>query len=210
MKRFPSGRTVWFAGLNPFQVASLASTLVSLSRDCNRDGRVLETVPIDHEALNRWISRVPELKLNGCKPSSDTLAKRLGEFWLPDESILYIGQTSRRSLETRTKQYYKHVLGKPSPHRGGHWIKTLTILNEIFIHYAESSDPKETESRLIKAFISQVSSSSRRRLRDAERPFPFANLEFPSGIRKDHGISHQTKAKSPTLKARNGFPHAES
>lgn len=196
----PAGVVLWSQLPVPNRNAGVY--IVSLSRDCNRNERVLETAPIDHKAVSRWISRVPKMELDGRKPSPDTLAKRLGEFWLPDESILYIGKSGsrktskKRSLEKRTKEYHKHVLGDPKPHRGGHWIKTLSILSETFVHYAESSYPKETESRLIKAFIPRVSSSSRKRLGDAERPFPFANLEFPKGTRKRHGISRQAIRKS--------------
>ena len=111
----------------------------------------------------------------------------LSEFWLSDESTLYIGKTS--SLRNRVRGYYKTPLGDRRPHAGGHWIKTLSLLSETFVYYAESPDPEHAESRLIQAFVTRVSSSTKHRLRDAEHPFPFANLEFPRGNRKDHGIA---------------------
>lgn len=162
--------------------------IVSLSPKYDQNSHVLETAPIDRNAVRQWISRVPKLELDGRpRPSPDALTKRLSEFWLSDESTLYIGKAS--SLRNRVQGYYKTPLGERRPHAGGHWIKTLSILSETFVYYAESPEPEEAESQLIQAFINRVSSSAKLRLRDAEHPFPFANLEFPRGNRKDHGIA---------------------
>lgn len=162
--------------------------ILSLSPDSDRNSRVLETAPIDCDAVSQWISRVPMLELDGRpRPSPDALTRRLSEFWLSDESTLYIGKAS--SLRNRVRGYYKTPLGDRRPHAGGHWIKTLSILSETFVYYAESSDPEEAESRLIRAFITWISSKTKHSLRDAEHPLPFANLEFPKGNRKNHGIA---------------------
>lgn len=141
----------------------------------------------------QWIHRVPMLTLDGGRaPSADALTRRLGEFWLPDESVLYVGQTST-SLRQRIRQYYRTPLGDRRPHAGGHWIKTLSTLAETLVYYAESADPRTAESRLLQAFVDQVSASTKQALRDPNRPFPFANLEFPQGNRKQHGIANSKR-----------------
>jgi hypothetical protein len=38
-------------------------------------------------------------------------------------------------------------------------------------------------------FVANTSAASREALADPLRPFPFANLESPKGVREDHGIS---------------------
>ena len=162
--------------------------IVSLSPEFYLNGRVFKQAPIDPAAISKWIGRVPRLELDKSPgPPPDELMKRIGEFWLPDESVLYIGQTTS-SLRKRVRQYLKTPLGDRKPHAGGHWIKTLSILNETFVHFAKSPDPKGVEQELLQAFVDRVSRKTRNGLRDPERPFPFANLEFPPGNRKRHGI----------------------
>jgi len=50
---------------------------------------------------------------------------------------------------------------------------------------------KDVEERFIKNFIRNVSNESKQQLFDSEHPFPFANLEFPKGTRKRHGLQYQ-------------------
>jgi len=162
--------------------------IVSMSPELDLNSRLFKQAPIDPVAITNWISRVPRLELDqNPGPSSAKLMERLSEFWLPDESVLYIGQTSS-SLRNRVRQYLKTPLGDRRPHAGGHWIKTLSILNETFVHFAKSPDPKGIEQELLQAFVDRVSRTTRNGLRDPKRPFPFANLEFPTGNRKRHGI----------------------
>lgn len=41
---------------------------------------------------------------------------------------------------------------------------------------------------MLRAFCAGVSEETRASLHDPERPFPFANLEWPRGVYKRHGI----------------------
>ena len=165
--------------------------IVSLSERSGQNQVLLDNAPIDLGAVKEWLRRVPNMSLDGqIGPSSKDVAERLGEFWLPDESILYIGKASR-SLRKRVHQYYRTPLGNSAPHRGGHWIKTLSVLDETFVHYIETPDAEETEKRLLGAFVSLVSDKTKQRLKDPERPFPYANLEYPKGKRKNHGVTPQ-------------------
>ena len=169
--------------------------IVSLAPDPSRNGSLLGSAPIDRDVLTGWLSRTPKLTIDTTpNPSVDALANRLQRYWLPDESVLYIGQTSQ-PLADRVSQLYSHKLGASSPHRGGHWLKTLSVLDDLFIHYALSNDPEKVEFRLIDSFASRVSPRTRARIGQRDYPFPFANLELHDRmqrkrIRKKHGIGH--------------------
>ena len=90
--------------------------IVSLSSNPDENSCFLATAPIDRDIVAGWLRRAPEFKLDGkANPSPEAVAKRLGEYWLPDESILYIGQTSK-SLKARVDQFYKHELGNSGGH----------------------------------------------------------------------------------------------
>ena len=67
----------------------------------------------------------------------DELRKRIGSFWVLDQSVLYIGKAGT-SVRKRIGQYYKTPLGARSPHAGGWFLKVLANLNELFVHCAAS------------------------------------------------------------------------
>jgi hypothetical protein len=143
--------------------------------------------PISKPALEAWLRVRPELQLDGHRPSAEELEQRLSEFWLPDEPVLYIGLT-RRSIRRRVREYYKTPLGARKPHAGGFFLKTLTTLDVLFVHAALTDRPDAAESEMLAAFCANVSSRTRSALRDPDHPFPFANLEWPPGVRKRHGL----------------------
>jgi hypothetical protein len=148
--------------------------------------------PISVKIVQDWITYVPKLNLDGKRPRYEDLVNRLKEFWIPDETILYIGKAGT-SLKDRVNQYYNTRLGDPKPHAGGHWIKTLENLSDLNIFWTTSvgEKAKDVEERFIKNFIRNVSNESKQQLFDSEHPFPFANLEFPKGTRKRHGLQYQ-------------------
>ena len=148
--------------------------------------------PISVKIVQDWITYVPKLNLDGKRPRYEDLVNRLKEFWIPDETILYIGKAGT-SLKDRVNQYYNTRLGDPKPHAGGLWIKTLKNLSDLNIFWTTSvgEKAKDVEERFIKNFIRNVSNESKQQLFDSEHPFPFANLEFPKGTRKRHGLQYQ-------------------
>jgi len=154
---------------------------------------LLEKAPIETKMVKQWIEYVPNLKIDKIRPIVQDfvkrLSERLSEFWLPDETILYIGNTS--SISNRVNQYYETVLGDPRPHRGGHWIKTLKILEELYIYWAITNKYKDDKIRLLKIFKNNVSDKSKENLYDPFLSLPFANLEFTKRRIKDHGLSGQ-------------------
>lgn len=157
----------------------------------------IDSVEISKSIVQKWIDDVPALTLDHFRPTSDELIHRLQGFWLPDETILYIGKAGK-SLKRRVNQYYKHILGEPKPHRGGHWIKTLDNLVELSVYWAASQDETahDVESRCLKVFIDNVSVATREKLIDAMNSFPFANLEFPKGVKKNHNLQNQVNPRS--------------
>jgi len=135
-------------------------------------------------AIQKWIERLPGFTIDGVRPNLTTLKNRLAQFWLPNESVLYIGQT-KNSLSKRVTQYYDTELGAPKPHSGGQWLKTLDNMEALYVYYApieRGRDPEDVESDLLNYFHFQAGE------------LPFANLKGPNG-RKKHGLQGQRDPK---------------
>ena len=148
----------------------------------------IEEYPVSLNAIEEWINYVSEMKIDGNRPTVEAVVERLNKFWLPKETILYIGKAGT-SLRNRVSQYYNTKLGDKGPHAGGHWLKTLDNINELNVFWTTSGDKnaEELEQELLRAFVESINYKSE--LYDGEHPFPFANLEHPKGKRKTHGIS---------------------
>lgn len=168
--------------------------IISTSQNPTLNENLFSSAPIDNDILKFWLNKVNTLQIDGkVSPTVSQLRERLNQFWLPDENILYIGQTeSSKGIAGRVDQFYRTELGERKPHAGGHWIKTLAILNQLFVHYFPDETPTQTEENLLRAFVRQVSSQTLGNLKDRSLPIPFANLELEKGNRKNHGI---TKSK---------------
>ncbi|MGA9069860.1 MAG: hypothetical protein WB424_06390, partial [Terracidiphilus sp.] len=54
--------------------------------------------------------------------------------WIPEEVILYIGQTTKQTLAHRLHQFYVHKYGDRSPHRGGQAIHLLNC--DCWVYWA--------------------------------------------------------------------------
>jgi hypothetical protein len=79
----------------------------------------------------------------------------------------------------------------------------LSILDELLVHFAYCDEVDIAERAMLKTFAAGVSPADRERLYDSERVMPFANLEYPPGVRKRHGI---TGAKAPRRPAEARTP----
>ena len=161
--------------------------IVALTGDSKARVPTLETCPISAEAVEHLLETRPELRLDGVRPDADELAARVSGFWLPDEVILYIGLAGT-SVSKRVGQYYRTPLGARKPHAGGWFLKLLACLDQLTVHFAACDDPATAESMMLRAFCGDVSEETREALVDPGHPFPFANLEWPPGTRKRHGI----------------------
>ena len=167
--------------------------LVALDAAPDTCTATLAEAPINDQRVAELLRVRPELRLDGSRPTVAALGKRLAGCWLPDETVLYIGLAGT-SLQRRVGQYYTTPLGARRPHAGGWFLKTLSNLDELAIHYATAADPAAAERDLLKAFIESIDGAAGNGLHDSSCPYPFANLVGPSGVRKAHGI---TGARAP-------------
>ncbi|MCY4087482.1 MAG: hypothetical protein OXG37_11550 [Actinomycetia bacterium] len=171
--------------------------VVALTAETETTGGALSACPVSAAKVAGLLEACPGLTVDGSRPDVASLCDRLGAFWLPDEVVLYIGMTEGQSLRTRVSQYYTTPLGASRSHRGGWFLKTLTIRPDVYVHYAPRSNPGHAEDAMIEAFTRGVSDRSRGGLHDPGLPIPFANLEWHrrrpgKRRRKRHGIKGAT------------------
>ncbi len=168
------------SGFKGVYIIAIAATKDHLS--------VMARPSINLRALRGWINRAQGLAVDGEPASVETIEIRLKQYWLPEETILYIGQTGR-TITQRLNQFYGHQLGAPAPHSGGQWIKTLNNLEELTIYIVPTQEPAETENTMLEQFVSNVTLDSKASHREPNKAYPFANIAGPLG-RKDTGINH--------------------
>jgi transcription elongation factor GreA len=146
----------------------------------------LATAPIEITRLGKWIERLPDLRLDGERPTSKALAARLASFWLPRETVLFIG-AAETSVGGRVTALERHVLGDRRPHAAGQWLKTLAV-DGLRVWWAPTTAHEEYEDGLVAAFAEGVTQEDRQSLPDPAIVLPFANLRAPGGPAKPHGL----------------------
>lgn len=172
--------------------------IVSLSDNPNSNSRDIKDFPISKEILRNWVDKVNGFEIDKNKTFDvDLIAARLSEFWLPDENILYIGKAPKRkngkALGNRVREFYRTEYGEKKPHAGGHWLKSLNQLDDLFVYYTTCENPDEIELELLSFFGKNVSNDTKKILRDKELLLPFANIELRKGQRKKHGLGKMKK-----------------
>jgi hypothetical protein len=176
--------------------------VVSLSPSADAVDGEHPDAPISGAALDRLCAVCPSLTLDReLHPVREQLADRLSSYWLADEVALYIGLAGQ-PLRTRVRQYYKTPLGAAKPHKGGWWLKTLSVLPDLHVHFAVTTDFKDAEENMLREFAANVSDHTRNRLGPDEPIMPFANLRDGDWRRRSHGIGGATIAATdaPTPK----------
>ena len=171
--------------------------VVALTDSANTIGPTSPKAPLATEAFESWLRVCPELTLDGARPTVEQLTRRIRGFWLADETILYVGLAT--SLSSRLGAYYRTPIGARRPHSGGYFLKLLAKLDQLWVHYAPTADPDGAEDEMLGRFCANVSDESKRSLIDPAHPFPFANLEWPPGVRKSHGLrgARERRAQGP-------------
>ncbi len=147
----------------------------------------LPSPPIDLSTVGRWIERVPGLTLDDVRPIGKELAGRLASFWLPEQTVLYIG-ASTVSVSSRVAAAARTPLGDRKPYSGGHWLRTLREPERLRVWWATTDAAEEYEDALLAAFAAGVPPASAAALRDASVLLPWANLQAVTAERKVHGI----------------------
>jgi hypothetical protein len=151
--------------------------------------------PVSKSALDQLLRICPDLTVDGHMPTRSRLGDRIASYWLPDETILYIGLAGT-SLRDRVRSYYVTPLGASKPHKGGWWLKTLANMDRLYVHYAVSDDVKNDEDEILRAFASRVSPRSREALPSGDPVMPFANLRDGDYRRRRHHIQGETTDSS--------------
>jgi hypothetical protein len=183
----PSGCVGWGARVPETRTGVYLVSLTSTGRVAN----ALTDCPLGDAALDELLISCPALTLDGERPTRAQVARRIGSYWLPDECVLYIGLAGQ-PLRTRIRQYYKTQIGAAKPHKGGWWLKTLSVLTELHVHYAPTDDFKDAEEQMLRAFAAGVSHTARAVLPTGDPVMPFANLRDGDWQRKRHGIRGAT------------------
>jgi hypothetical protein len=133
---------------------------------------------ICEEAFNNWINEAPNLEIENKKVISvNQVSQYLLKFWDDRGNILYIGESSSKTnpIQKRVNQFYTHKIGKKGPHTGGYWIKLLSCIEDLYIYFAESSNPRETEFKMIMKYVEIKSGKNMFELENIVDYFPFAN-----------------------------------
>lgn len=160
----------------------------------------LPSAPIELARVGKWVERVETLALDGVRPTSKALAARLAAFWLPSQTVLYIG-TSEVSIGRRLAAMERTELGDRRPYAGGHWLKTLRSLDAIRTWWAPTAATEEYEDALFDAFAAAVPEADRDGLPDRDVILPFANLRRGDGQRRSTGLSGSLLAERAPLPA---------
>jgi transcription elongation factor GreA len=155
----------------------------------------LPRAPIELTRVGKWLERVPNLSLDGARPTSKELAARISAFWIPSATALYVGSTTG-SVAAKIAALEVHVLGDPRPHAPSQWLKTLSV-ESMKVWWATTTAPEEYEDALIAAFGEAVPAEERADLPDTAMVLPFANLRTPTGERKKHGIAGASLPEEP-------------
>jgi transcription elongation factor GreA len=144
--------------------------------------------PIEFTRVGKWMERLPELRLDGERPSSKALAARIASLWLPSSAVLYAGATAG-SLGGRVLALAHHVLGDRRPHADGHWLHLLLRMERARIWFAETDAPEEALDAVLDAFGAAVGPSLPPGRPAGTLLLPWANLRRPTGERQVTGIT---------------------
>ncbi len=148
----------------------------------------LPAAPLELTRIGKWVERLPELRLDGERPTSRQVAARLASLWLPGATVLYAGATSG-SVGGRVLALAHHVLGDRRPHADGQWLHALRSLDDARVWWAETASPEEYLDGILDAFAAAAAGDGL-----ADRPsdallLPWANMRRPTGERQAHGLT---------------------
>lgn len=148
----------------------------------------LPRAPIELTRVGKWIERVATLQLDGERPTSKAVSSRLASFWLPSQTVVYIG-SSTTSVGGRIAAMQRTVLGDRKPSSAGHWLATLPPSTSMRVWWARTEATEEYEDALLAAFAGSVPAEDLAELPDPEVVLPWANLRSPTGERRATGLT---------------------
>jgi transcription elongation factor GreA len=153
------------------------------------------SAPLDLSHIGKWLERVPDLRLDGARPTSKDLQHRLAAFWLPSQAVLFVGSTPG-SIAGRITAMAKTVPGDRRPASSGFWLHFLRNPADLRVWWATTDAPEEYEDALLDAFAAGVPPPDRAGLPDPPVVLPWAVLRSPSGARKPTGLTSQLLPES--------------
>lgn len=175
----PWGRPVRFAGPGVFAVELQAP----------------QPAPaLDLALVGKWLERVPDLRLDGVRPTSRDLVHRLAAFWLPTQPVLLVG-SSTGSVGGRLNAIARTVPGDRKPAWTGFWLHFLRHAGELRVWWAPTDDPELYEDALVDAFARGVPADEAAALPGGGPALPWAVLRTPSGVRKPTGLTNPLLAE---------------
>ncbi len=145
-------------------------------------------MPVDHHALRTWLERVPDLRLDGRVPTPHELAADLRRWWLPGETVLFIGSTTK-SLGGRAAALAATPIGDRRPFGSAWRLRVLKDLTKLRLWWAETDAAEEYADAAFGAFAAGVDPASAARLPDPRLVLPYGNTEAPDGRRDEHGLT---------------------
>lgn len=154
---------------------------------------------ICEKTFDSWLKDAPNLEIENEKVFSINQVKHyLKRFWDENENILYIGESTSETnpIQKRVNQFYIHKVGKKGPHTGGYWIKLLSCLEDLYIYYAESPNPRQTEFKMIMKYVEFKSGKNIFDLDNIVHYFPFANSKVD--LLKSNSIKNHTTDRKRT------------
>jgi len=176
----PDGPALWGA---PVRVAGPGVFVVEWPAPLDR-------APVDISAVGTWLTRVPTLRVDGERPTGKALAARLAAWWLPGETVVYVG--SARSLGKRVDGLARTPLGDARPNPAGQWLKALRGFEGARLWWAATDAAEEYEDALLEAFADTVPATATVGLHDGSLVLPFANRRRPGGPIRADGLTGST------------------
>ncbi len=149
-----------------------------------------------------WLSQATELQIDGKKVTKKKQVEEyLRQFWNTDENILYIGESSSLTnpLQKRVKQFYTHKVGQKGPHTGGYWLKLLSCLKNVSVYYAQATNPREIEFKMLIKFVELSVGKSFYEIENFANHLPFANVKID--VSKKHFLTKHTNGNKRSKKA---------
>jgi hypothetical protein len=150
----------------------------------------VERAPVDISAVGTWLARVETLRVDGERPTGKALAARLAAWWLPGETVVYVG--SAKALGRRIEAMAATPLGDARPNASGQWLKALRGFEAARLWWAATDAAEEYEDALLEAFAAAVPATATAALPDASLVLPFANRRRPGGRFRADGVAGST------------------
>ena len=150
----------------------------------------VERAPVDISAVGTWLARVETLRVDGERPTGKALAARLAAWWLPGETVVYVG--SAKALGRRIEAMAATPLGDARPNPSGQWLKALRGFEGARLWWAATDAAEEYEDALLEAFAAAVPAAAVAVLPDASLVLPFANRRRPGGRLRADGVAGST------------------